>query len=148
MTGCGAAISPPSDQTIAFGVRNANDKSRQSQMPRFGADGMLTPAQINDVAEYVLSLTQHATDAGAAKRGEAVFVEQVRRLPWRKGEGNVEQGGPRLNDNIWLYGGDKPTVVQSIFNARSGNMPAWSERLDDATVKMLTVYVHTLGGGK
>lgn len=135
-------------QTIAFGVRNANDKSRQSQMPRFGVDGALTPAQINDVAEYVLSLTKHSTDAAAASRGQPIFAEQCVACHGEKGEGNVEQGGPRLNDNIWLYGGDKPTVVQSIFSARFGNMPAWSERLDDATVKMLTVYVHTLGGGK
>jgi len=27
-------------------------------------------------------------------------------------------------------------------------MPAWSERLDEATVKMLAIYVHSLGGGK
>jgi cytochrome c oxidase cbb3-type subunit 3 len=27
-------------------------------------------------------------------------------------------------------------------------MPAWAGRLDDATIKALTVYVHTLGGGE
>jgi len=26
-------------------------------------------------------------------------------------------------------------------------MPAWGQRFDDATIKALTVYVHTLGGG-
>jgi cytochrome c oxidase cbb3-type subunit 3 len=27
-------------------------------------------------------------------------------------------------------------------------MPAWEGRLDPVTVKALTLYVHTLGGGK
>jgi cytochrome c oxidase cbb3-type subunit 3 len=27
-------------------------------------------------------------------------------------------------------------------------MPAWAARLDDNSIKALTVYVHTLGGGE
>jgi cytochrome c oxidase cbb3-type subunit 3 len=27
-------------------------------------------------------------------------------------------------------------------------MPAWGERLDPATIKMLAAYVHALGGGE
>jgi cytochrome c oxidase cbb3-type subunit 3 len=26
-------------------------------------------------------------------------------------------------------------------------MPAWAGRLDESTIKALTIYVHTLGGG-
>jgi cytochrome c oxidase cbb3-type subunit 3 len=29
-----------------------------------------------------------------------------------------------------------------------GVMPAWAGRLDAATVTMLTIYVHALGGGQ
>ncbi|PZP18816.1 MAG: cytochrome C oxidase Cbb3, partial [Sphingomonas hengshuiensis] len=32
--------------------------------------------------------------------------------------------------------------------ARYGIMPAWNTRLDPVTIKMLAVYVHTLGGGE
>lgn len=34
------------------------------------------------------------------------------------------------------------------MNSRSGVMPAWGGRLDEETIKMLTVYVHSLGGGQ
>jgi cytochrome c oxidase cbb3-type subunit 3 len=129
-------------------VRNANAESRNSAMPRFGADGVLTRAQISDVADYVLSLSGGAASADAVKRGAPLFAENCAACHGEKGEGNVEMGAPRLSDKIWLYGGDKATVVQTITNSRNGTMPAWSERLDDATVKMLTIYVHTLGGGK
>lgn len=134
-------------QTIAYGVRNANEKSHQSAMPRFGADGMLTPAQINDTAEYVLSLSNRSTNAQAAERGKQVFAEQCVSCHLEGGKGNQEVGAPRLSDNIWLYGGDKDAIVRTISYSHNGNMPAWSERFDEATIKMLAIYVHALGGG-
>jgi hypothetical protein len=57
-------------------------------------------------------------------------------------------GAPRLNDQIWLYGADKASIVLSISNARAGVMPSWGKRLDPAIINMLTVYVHSLGGGE
>ncbi len=135
-------------RTISFGVRNANADSRQSQMPRFGADGILKPAQIDDVAEYVLSLSGKSHDTAAAGRGAGIFGENCAVCHGENGKGNREVGAPNLTDGIWLYGGDKATIVQTITYSRNGNMPAWSERLDPATVKMLALYVHSLGGGE
>ena len=57
-------------------------------------------------------------------------------------------GAPNLTDNIWLYAPDKNTIMDGIINGRGGVMPAWGGRLDDATIKALTVYVHTFGGGE
>jgi cytochrome c oxidase cbb3-type subunit 3 len=135
-------------KTIAFGVRNTNSDSRQSQMPRFGADGILTLVQIDDVAEYVLSLSGRPKDAAAIGRGTSVFADNCAACHGERGEGNSELGAPNLRDGIWLYGGDKAAVVETIRFARNGSMPAWSERLDDPTIKMLTIYVHSLGGGR
>ncbi|MCC7425663.1 MAG: cytochrome-c oxidase, cbb3-type subunit III [Alphaproteobacteria bacterium] len=135
-------------QTISVGVRTGADEARTSQMPRFGADGVLEPQQINDVAEYVLSLSNRAGDAAAAQRGQTVYADNCVSCHGERGEGNREFGGPRLSDNIWLWGGDKASVVASIANARAGVMPAWTGRLDEATIKMLAVFVHALGGGE
>ncbi len=135
-------------QTIAFGIRNTNDKSRQSAMPRFGADGILKPDQIDDAAEFVLSLSNRSTDAEGAKRGEKTFADNCAACHGDKGQGNQEMGAKNLGNGIWLYGGDKATIVETITYARNSSMPAWSERFDDATIKMLTIYVHSLGGGK
>lgn len=134
--------------TVQYGIRNTNDKSRLSQMPRFGADGILTAAQIADVAEYVLSLSRRSTDAAAVARGAPVYAENCAACHQEGGTGNTELGAPNLAANIWLYGGDKATIMESIRNSRQGAMPAWADRLDDATIKMLAVYVHALGGGK
>ena len=135
--------------TIAHGVRwPQDDDTRISQMPRFGVDELLTDAQINDVAEYVLSLSGGETDKAAAGRGAAVFAENCAACHGPSGEGNKEFGAPRLNDAIWLYGGDKETILQTVTAARAGVMPAWGARLDETRVKQLAVYVHSLGGGE
>jgi cytochrome c oxidase cbb3-type subunit 3 len=135
-------------QTITYGIRNANENSRVSDMPRFGADGMLTAAQISDVADYVLSLSGTAADPAVLERGATLFTENCAACHGEKGEGIQDMGAPRLSDGIWLYGGDRKTVVETITYARRGSMPAWSERLDPATVKVLATYVHALGGGQ
>ena len=58
------------------------------------------------------------------------------------------EGAPNLTDAEWLYGGDRATIFETIYNARNSHMPAWSDRLDATSIKALAVYVHTLGGGE
>lgn len=131
--------------TIEHGIRNTDDKSRQSMMPRFGIDGLLTGAQVAAVTDYVLSLSGKAK---ATPEGAKIFVEQCVACHKADGKGNQELGAPNLTDGIWLYGGDRDAVYRSIFYARNGSMPAWGGRLDEATMKMLAVYVQALGGGR
>jgi cytochrome c oxidase cbb3-type subunit 3 len=134
--------------TVQFGARNGNAKAHATEMPRFGADGILTPEQISDVADFVLSLSGTEGNKDAIKRGKQIFAENCAACHGENAEGSTDLGAPRLSDGIWLYGGDKATVMETITNARHGVMPAWSERLPDTTVKMLAVYVHSLGGSQ
>jgi cytochrome c oxidase cbb3-type subunit 3 len=135
--------------TILHGIRfNRDEKTRQSPMPRFLLDGILKESQINDVAEYVMSLSKTSTDAAASKRWQKIFIEQCAACHGPSGEGKAELGAPRLSDPIWLYGGDKAAVVTSISNSRGGVMPGWRNVLAPETIKQLTIYVHSLGGGK
>jgi cytochrome c oxidase cbb3-type subunit III len=135
-------------QTIQHGARNDDPDAHVSAMPNFGTDGVLKPEQINDVAEFVLSLSKRSTDAAAAKRGAPIFAENCAACHGDTGKGNVELGAPNLTDAIWLYGGKKADIVAQITHPRMGVMPAWGARLDPATLKMLAVYVHSLGGGQ
>jgi len=141
-------------QTIRYGVRNANPESRQgAAMPAWGDAAknppqVLAAGQISAVADYVLSLNHKTVDIASAKAGQAVFSENCAACHGETGEGNPDMGAPPLTTGVWLYGGDKATLVETITHGRSGQMPAWSERLDEPTVKMLALYVHQLGGGK
>ena len=135
-------------QTIHYGIRSDHDETRLSDMPAFGSDEILPREDINDVAEFVLSLSSSGSDAEAAGRGEAIFAEQCAACHMEDGTGNQELGAPNLSDAIWLYGGEKTDVVETIARSRAGMMPAWTDRLDETTIKQLTVYVHSLGGGE
>ena len=131
--------------TIQHGIRNADDNSRQSLMPRYGADGLLTGPQVAAVTDYVLSLSGRGK---ASAEGTKIWQENCAACHQADGKGNQELGSPNLTDGIWLYGGDRESIYRSIFYARHGSMPAGSGRLDDATIKMLAIYVHALGGGR
>jgi cytochrome c oxidase cbb3-type subunit 3 len=133
--------------TILHGIRSDDEETRFNEMPAFG-DGMLSAEEIDATAEYVLSLSGKSDDAELAAQGATTFADQCAVCHGEQGEGLAELGGPRLNDQIWLYGGDKADVVAQIRQPRHGVMPAWSGRLDPETIKILAVYVHSLGGGQ
>jgi cytochrome c oxidase cbb3-type subunit 3 len=135
-------------QTILHGVRSADPDTRFNEMPAFGALQMLSREQIDDVAEYVLQLSGAKHDEAAALRGAPVFAEQCAACHGEDGRGIEDLGGPSLADQIWLYGGDKASIVAQIYRPRHGVMPAWTGRLSPATIKSLAVYVHALGGGQ
>lgn len=136
-------------QTITHGIRADDPDTRQSAMPRFGVDHLLTPDQIGDVADFVMSLSQTAhASPDAIERGAKIFADNCTPCHGETGTGNQEIGAPNLTDRIWLYAGDKKTIVHTVTFARNSTMPAWGGRLDPVTIKMLTIYVHSLGGGQ
>jgi len=133
--------------TITHGTRNESDDARTSEMPAFLKDEILKPGQINDVTEYVLSLSKNSKDAEATGRGAPIYKEHCFDCHAEGGKGNKEFGAPALNNNIWLYGGDRESILESIANSRNGVMPAWGPLLNKDTIKKLAIYVHSLGGG-
>ncbi|MDH3702594.1 MAG: cytochrome-c oxidase, cbb3-type subunit III [Alphaproteobacteria bacterium] len=137
------------EQTIRHGVRWEKDEdTRLSEMPRFGADKILATAEIEQLATYVLSLSGGGTASAGETTTAALYTEQCASCHGPAGQGNREFGAPRLADAVWLYGGSREAVARQIAAPRHGVMPAWGGRLDAATIKMLTLYVHSLGGGE
>jgi len=136
-------------QTIQFGARSGNAKAHEGQMLAFGRDGVLKKEEIVTVASYVRSLAGLSIAPGSdVAAGKKIFAENCASCHGEGGKGNEELGAPNLTDQIWLYGSDEATLIETITSGRAGVMPAWSGRLDPVTIKALTVYVHSLGGGK
>ncbi len=134
--------------TITVGVRSTGKDTRTSQMPSFGKDGLLKPAEIDDLVEYVVHLSGRPANAAAVARAAPVFVANCVQCHGADGKGDRKVGAPNLTDAIWLYGGARKTIRETIWNARSGVMPTWGGRLDPMTIDALAVYVHSLGGGE
>jgi cytochrome c oxidase cbb3-type subunit 3 len=136
-------------QTIQFGARSGHAKAHEGQMLAFGRDAILKKDEIATVANYVRSLSGLSTAPGFdAAAGKKIFAENCVSCHGEDGKGNQAVGAPNLTDKIWLYGSDEGTLVETITNGRAGVMPAWNGRLDPVTIKALTVFVHSLGGGK
>jgi cytochrome c oxidase cbb3-type subunit 3 len=135
--------------TLKNGIRfTQNAETRDSQMPAFGADGILTPEQIGQVANYVVSLSGGEADQAQAAAGQPLFAENCASCHGENAQGGRDFGAPNLTDKIALYGSTLDQVKAQIVKPRHGVMPGWSHRLDDATIKQLAVYVHSLGGGE
>lgn len=135
------------EQTIAYGIRSGDDKARDSQMLRFGADGILKPDEIQNVADYVMTLYGKPT-ARDVSAGRKLFADNCAVCHGEAGQGDREKGAPRLASRVHLYGDSRDAVVAQISAPRMSVMPAWHTRLDEATIKSLALYVHSLGGGE
>lgn len=131
---------------------------RMGYMPAFAET--FSDEQLDQVASYVLSLSGHSVDAAKAAAGQKIFQGETGGCYYchtKAGTGMASVGSANLTDAIWTVADvpgaasdeEKLARVRSVI--KSGihrTMPAWEGRLSAAEIKLLTVYVHGLGGGK
>lgn len=132
-------------------------QGRKGFMPAFRES--LNEEQLDDLSEYVLSLSGHEVSKDKAVRGGEIFNGQKGGCYYchtTEGTGLKSVGSANLTDAVWTVAdvpgqttlqGKKAVVKQVIHDGASRTMPAWGERLTPAQVKLLSVYVHELGGG-
>ncbi|MCK9552434.1 cytochrome-c oxidase, cbb3-type subunit III [Aquamicrobium sp.] len=130
--------------TIAHGIRFVGDEdTRISEMPAYG--DILSREEIADVVKHVVALSSGGDLTGP---GAETFANNCAACHGEAGKGGLEFGAPDLTDAIWLYGSSPAEITAQVRQPRHGVMPAWQARLGETTVKELTVYVHSLGGGR
>ena len=137
-------------ETIRVGINSGHEETRMAQMMAFGRDGVLERDHVRAVAAYVRSLSgQELTAAEEARLGAGaeIFTDNCASCHGDDGTGVAELGAPDLTDDVWIYGGDAASVQSSIHGGRQGHMPHWEGRLKPLDLKVLTLYVGTLGNG-
>jgi cytochrome c oxidase cbb3-type subunit 3 len=135
--------------TVTHGIRNTTDAdARYSEMPKFGLDGILDETQIAQVAEHVLAISGQEHDAALATEGATLFADNCAACHMEDGSGDRTQGAPKLTDAIWLYGGSREKIVETVTKARFGVMPNWNQRLSEDEIRAVAYYVHSRGGGE
>ncbi|MBN9511608.1 MAG: cytochrome-c oxidase, cbb3-type subunit III [Alphaproteobacteria bacterium] len=135
-------------QTVTHGIRSTDPDTRNSQMPDFAGTGTLKPVEIQQVANYVMTLYGAPVAGADPASGRAIFMQNCAVCHGEEGQGNHEVGAPPLASHTHLYGADRAAVVAQITHAHNGMMPNWGARLDPATLKSVALYVHSLGGGE
>jgi cytochrome c oxidase cbb3-type subunit III len=112
---------------------------RGGVMPPLGA--ALGEQGVEEVANYVLSLSGAKNDPALAEAGKTRFVTICAACHGPEGKGNIAIGAPNLTDNIWLYGNSLVDIKNSIRDGRSGKMPAWGEILGKDRVRLVEAWV-------
>ena len=99
---------------------------------------------ISELVVYVQSMSGQKADPGMAANGKKNFDMLCVACHGADGSGNQALGSPRLNDEIWLYGGEPETIRETITKGRNGNMPAHKDLLSDDRRRLLAAYVMSL----
>ena len=122
---------------------------RVAAMPPWG--DALGEQGIKEMTAHVLSLSGRTVNQKDAAAGAAKFA-MCAACHGADGKGSVAHnlpfGAPNLTDNIWLYGGSKRAVEETLINGRAGVMPAWKDILGEDKVHLLTAYVYSLSQDK
>jgi cytochrome c oxidase cbb3-type subunit 3 len=117
-----------------------------------GRNGMMPPkgglpiedSEIKGLAEYVVKLSGREHDEALAAQGQGSFMKGCFACHGMDAKGNKFMGSPNLTDNIWLYGGSRGVIAESIINGRVAVMPAWKDILGEEKIHVITAYVYSL----
>lgn len=112
---------------------------RNGAMPPMAA-AVGSASDVEDVANFVMSLSGSGHDAVKASRGKEKFAACAA-CHGAEGKGNPALGAPNLTDKTWLYGGSIATVTEGINKGRAGHMPAFKDLLGEGKIRVLAAYV-------
>jgi cytochrome c oxidase cbb3-type subunit 3 len=106
--------------------------------------GGLDDGGINNLVAYVQSMSGQEVDASMAAEGKKNFDMLCVACHGVDGSGNQALGAPRLNDDIWLYGGETETIKKTVTEGRNGNMPVHKNLLSEDRRRLIAAYVLSL----
>jgi cbb3-type cytochrome c oxidase subunit III len=164
----GGLIKFPSDVewTVRYGIRSGHENARGAEVnmlaydPKyrteedtkdFGDKEYLTPAEIDDVVEYVLQISGQRADRTKAARGKALFNDNTKGncvdCHGSDGSGIDTFGSSNLTKTkLYLYGSDRESIRESLVKGRHGTMPAFEGVLKPEEIKAVSVFVFSYAG--
>jgi cytochrome c oxidase cbb3-type subunit 3 len=159
----GGNVKFPSDVewTVRYGIRSEHPNARgleadmlaydpkfrtEEDKKEFGEQAFLTPAEIDDVVEYVLKLSGQPADAARTGRGETLFQDGAKGNCFdchgSDGTGSDPIGSTNLTrKELYLWGADRASIKESIVKGRRGVMPAFEGTLKPEEIKAVSVFV-------
>jgi len=145
----GGAVGFPSlkDRDWLYGsdpeiIKTSILEGRNGNMPPMAA-ALGGEQGVDEVANYVMSLSGAPADANKAQAGKAKFVVCAG-CHGLEGKGNQAIGAPNLTDDIWLYRGSIGAIKKAINEGRNGVMPAHKDILGDQKVHLIAAYIYSL----
>ena len=160
----------PSDVewTVRYGIRSGHENARGAEVNMlayypefrtkedtddFGDAKFLTDEEIADVVEYVLQLGGQQADRAKAARGDKLYHDNTKGncadCHGDDGTGIDTFGSSNLTKrNLYLYGSDRASILESIIKGRRGMMPAFDDKLKPEELKAVSVFVFSRAATK
>jgi cytochrome c oxidase cbb3-type subunit III len=158
----GGAIKFPSDieWTVRYGIRSENPNARgleadmlaydpqyrtKDDIEDYGNGRFLTDEEIGDVVEYVLEISGQPHDAAKAVRGGVLFQDGAKGNCYdchgEDATGIDALGSTNLTrKELYLYGADRASILESITHGRHGVMPDFDGKLKPEEIKAVSVF--------
>ncbi len=113
---------------IEQSIRGGRNAVMVGWLPVLGDEG------VQQVAGYVKQLGKADADSHP---GKPRYDQLCIACHAADGSGNPALGAPSLIAGVWLYGDTDEALQHSIAIGRTGEMPAFGERLDDTQIRLL-----------
>ncbi|HVT36030.1 MAG TPA: c-type cytochrome, partial [Nevskiaceae bacterium] len=115
---------------------------RNGQMPPF--NGAIPADVIDDLVATVTHWSDASLDPAVRERGMKQFAITCAACHGADGKGNPLLGSANLTDDIWLHGGSKAHVRETILYGRRSAMPAHEKILSADDIRVVAAYVYGL----
>jgi cytochrome c oxidase cbb3-type subunit III len=144
------------ERIVAYGIRSHHPKAwNLTAMPAYASAAplqgqslpSLTPTEISDLVEYLVSLSGRQADVAGSDRGKKLFTTTAGCSDCHAadGRGDASIGAPNLTDQVWLYSdGSRAAITDSISHGHQGVCPAQVNRLSAAEIREVVLYVYSL----
>jgi cytochrome c oxidase cbb3-type subunit 3 len=161
----GGTVKFPSDVewTVRYGIRSDHPNARgleadmlafdpkyrtEEDTKEFGDKAFLSRQEIEDVVEYVLQLGGQPADAARAARGDELFHNGSKGNCFDchgvDGTGSDPIGSTNLTrTDLYLWGSDRASVLESVIKGRRGFMPAFEGTLKPEEVRAVSIFVYS-----
>ncbi len=121
------------------------ERGRNGLMPSWQ---QLGEANIENLTQHVLALSDLEHDAESAEQGASLFASVCAACHTPDGTGNQALGAPNLTNDTWLYRAPGQSVADSIRqtlrNGRNGHMPVQQAYIGEERVHVVAAYVYSL----
>ena len=122
------------------------EQGRNGQMPAF--NGALSPDKLDALLDFVPYWADPELDPHKREAGMQAFAGTCAACHGADGKGNVAMGAPNLSDEIWLWGGRREQIRESILFGRKNLMPAHAGLISPDEARVVAGYVLSLSNAK
>lgn len=106
-------------------------------LPALGEEG------VESLARYTVALADGSADDPSHAAARTQFAQLCAACHGVDATGTPALGAPDLTSGAFTYGGDFDQVYQTIAEGRTGQMPAFSDRLDGTQVRLLAAWLRS-----